>query len=555
MAKRIQYKPEVLPSLFRGIKKLAHAVKVTLGPQGRNVVVSKEFGYPISTKDGAMVAKEVSLKDPFEDMGAQLIREAANKTASLAGDGSTTSIVLAESLFSEGMKRVVAGANPTALKRGMDKSLQALLTALSQMAKKISSPEELKQIATISVNHEEELGSLIAKAMEEVGSHGIVTTKEGKGIETSLEVVKGMQLEKGYLSPYFVTDGEKMQVELQNCKILITDKKLSTAQDVVPILEKAAQASASPLLILAEEIEAEALTTLVLNKVKGRVSVCAIKAPGFGDRKKAMLQDAAILTGAKVVSEEVGLKLEEVDLSVLGAAEMVKVSQDKTILVGGKGAKGDIEARMRQIQVEIEKSSSEFDQEKLKERLASLGGGVAVIHVGAPTEQEMKEKKTRIEDAIHATQAAAQEGTVPGGGVALLRAIASLDALKLTDAEEAMGKEIVRKACFMPLTVLADNGGKAGNLVAEKVFQEKGNHGYNVRKDSYCDLSKEGILDPVFVTKSALTHAVSIAGLLLTAEVMVVDKPKKASASPRMPPGGGMPGGMGGMGGMMPGMM
>ncbi len=549
MAKLLKFEEEVLEALSIGVEQLAKAVKVTLGPKGKNVVIAKEYGYPISTKDGVTVAEEIELKNPFHNLGAQLVKEAAAKTAKVAGDGTTTAVVLTEALFKEGVKNVVAGASPTSLKKGMEKSLEVLLEALTKLAKEVKTKEEIEQIATISANNDKEVGAILAEAMEKVGKEGIISITEAKGIDTILEVVEGMQLDKGYVSPYFVTNAEKMNVHFENCRIFITDKKLSSTKDIVPILEKTMEMSSSPLLIIAEDIDSDALTTLVINKIKGGLPVCAIKAPNFGDRKKATLEDIAVLTGAEVLSEEKGMSLEDMDLSLLGQAKEIKVTQDKTVIIGGKGSKQKIQERVLQIKAELSQNTSDYEEEKLRERLASLTGGVALIHIGATTEQELKEKKARVEDALHATKAAAQEGVVPGGGVALLRAVKALDSLKL-EGEEALGKEIVRKACFAPLTALADNCGKQGNLIAEKVFSMQGSEGYNGATDTFVDLIKTGVLDPVLVTKSALTNAISIAHMLLTADAMIVEKPK-----PKEEAGAPSMGGMSGMGGMMPGMM
>lgn len=549
MAKMLQFNEDALKSILKGVKTLAKAVIVTLGPKGRNVVIGKDFGSPISTKDGVTVAKEIHLKDKFENMGAQLVKEAASKTSDVAGDGTTTAIVLAEAIYTEGVKNVIAGANPMSVKKGIEKGIAAMTDALSKLAKEIKTPAEIKQIATISANNDIDIGAIIGEAMEKVGKDGIVTIAEAKGIDTTLDVVEGMQFDKGYVSPYFITNAEKMSVELENCLIFLTDKKLSSAKDVVPLLEKVVEKGNKPLLILAEDIDGEALATLVINKVKGGLPVCAVKAPGFGDRRKAMLEDIAALTGGTLLSEDKGMRLEDVHLKLLGSAKKIKIGKEETTIVGGAGSDKAVKERVTQIKAEIASSTSDYDKEKLEERLAKLVGGVAVINVGATTEAEMKEKKARVEDALHATRAAAREGIVPGGGVALLRAVKALDKLKLK-GDEAIGVEIIRKAAFAPATWIANNCGKQGNLIAEKVFEKEGSWGYNGIKDDFSDLVQDGVIDPVLVTKSALTHAGSVSALLLTIAAMVTDKPQpKAKASPQM--GGGMGGmGMGDMGGM-----
>jgi chaperonin GroEL len=548
MAKMLQFNEEALKSILKGVKTLAKAVIVTLGPKGRNVVINKGFGAPISTKDGVTVAKEITLKDKFENMGAQLVKEASSKTSDVAGDGTTTAIVLAEAIYSFGVKNVIAGANPMSVKRGIDKAVEKMTEALDELATKISKPEEVKQIATISANNDPEIGSIIAEAMEKVGKDGTITITEAKGIDTTLDVVEGMQFDKGYLSPYFVTNAEKMSVEYDNALILITDKKLSNARDLISILEKAMETTQRPMLIIADDVEGEALATLVVNKLKGGLPLCAVKAPAFGDRRKAMLEDIAILTGGKVVTEEVGLSLEDVGLEVLGKAKKIKISKEETTIVDGAGDLKKIQERISQIRAEIENCTSDYDREKLEERLAKLVGGVAVINVGAATEAELKEKKARVEDALHATKAAVAEGIVPGGGVALLRAVKSLDKLKLS-SDEQIGVEIIREAAFTPATAIANNCGKPGNLIAEKIFEKEGAWGYNGLTDTFGDLLKEGVIDPVLVTKSALINAASIAGLLITIAAMITEKPKpRSKAAMPMEGMGGM--GMGGMGGM-----
>ncbi len=554
MSKMFQFHEEALGAMLRGIKTLARAVRVTLGPKGRNVVIKRGFGAPFSTKDGVTVAKEITLKDKFENMGVQLVKEVASKTSDVAGDGTTTAIVLAEAIFSQGVKNVSAGANPTAVKRGIDKAVAKIHEELNKLAKPIKTSEEIRQIATISANNDPEIGKIISEAMDKVGKDGIITVDEAQGIETVLDVVEGMQFDKGYVSPYFVTNPENMQCVFNNAWILITDQKINGIKELVPLLEQVMQKGQKPLLIIADDIDSEALATLVVNKLKAGLQVCAVKAPGFGDRRKAMLQDIAILTGGTLVSEEVGLSLADVGLEVLGTAKVVKVSKDDTTIVDGTGSQKEIKKRVSQIRAELEKSTSSYDKEKLEQRLAHLVGGVAVVKVGATTETEMKEKKARVEDALHATRAAAAEGVVPGGGVALLRAVRGLESLKLT-GDEAIGVNIVRLACFAPASWIAENCGKQGNLIAEKIYESKDDFGYNGLTDEFTDMIKAGVLDPVMVTKTALANAASISGLLLLTAAMVTEKPKPKSKTPA-PSMGGMGGGMGGMGGMdMGGMM
>lgn len=548
MAKILQFNEEALKSILNGVKTLAKAVKVTLGPKGRNVVIHKGFGAPLSTKDGVTVAKEIVLKDKFENMGAQLVNQVASKTSDVAGDGTTTAIVLAEAIYKAGVKNVTAGTNPMTLKHGIEHAVDVMVKALDQMATPINTSEEVKQIATISANNDPEIGSIIAEAMERVGKDGIISVSEAKGIETTVDYVEGLQFDKGYASPYFITNAENMTVDFSNAAILITDKKLSNAKEIVPILEKVFAQGSRPLLIIADEIDGEALATLVVNKIKAGMTVCAVKAPGFGDRRKAMLEDIAILTGGKVVSEELGFRLDQVGVEVLGHAKTVKVSKDETTIIDGAGNQKDIQERILQIKSEIHNAAtSKYDREKLEERLAKLVGGVAIINIGAATETELKEKKARVEDALHATRAAVAEGIVPGGGVALLRAVKSLDKLKLT-GEAAIGASIIREAAFAPATAIANNCGKQGNLIAEKIFEAQGAFGYNGLTDEFTDLLKAGVIDPVLVTKSALINAASIAGLLLTTAAMITDKPQPKSKMA----GAGMDGmgGMGGMGGM-----
>jgi chaperonin GroEL len=554
MSKLFKFHDDALKSIQKGIQKLAKAVKVTLGPKGRNVVIKKSFGAPLSTKDGVTVAKEVSHKDKFENMGASLVKEVASKTSDVAGDGTTTAIVLAEALFSLGVKNVMAGANPMEVKRGMDKAGAIIVTELEKLAKPIQNHEEVMQIATISANNDPEIGGIIADAMEKVGKDGIISVDEAKGIETGLDVVEGMQFDKGYLSPYFVTNPENMSVEFDNARVLLVDKKLSTAKELIPILEKSMESGSHPLLIIAEDIDSEALATLVVNKLKAGLPVCAVKAPAFGDRKKAILEDIACVTGATVVSEEIGLNLEDVGLEVLGQAKTIKIKKDETVIVDGLGQIDRLQARVAQLRSDMKNSTSDYDKEKLEERLAKLVGGVAVIRVGAATESEMKEKKARVEDALHATRAAAQKGVVPGGGVALLKVVDALDRFTF-EGEEKVGVECVKQALFAPATSIANNCGRQGNLIAQKIYEEKENlnWGYNGLKDEFMDLVKEGgVLDPVLVTMSALMHAISVSGLLLTTAAMITDKPEPKSDATPAGGMGGMPG-MGGMGGM-PGM-
>lgn len=551
MAKMLQFNEEALKSILKGVKTLAKAVIVTLGPKGRNVVINKGFGAPLSTKDGVTVAKEITLKDKFENIGAQLVKEASSKTSDVAGDGTTTAIVLAEAIYSCGVKNVIAGANPMSVKRGIDKAVDKMTEALDQLATKISKPEEVKQIATISSNNDLGIGIIIAEAMEKVGKDGTITIMEAKGIDTTLDIVEGMQFDKGYLSPYFVTNADKMTVEYDNALILITDKKLSNARDLVPVLEKVMEKTQRPLLIIADDVDGEALATLVVNKLKGGLPLCAVKAPAFGDRRKAMLEDIAILTDGTVVTEEVGMNLDDIGLEVLGKAKKIKISKEETTIVDGAGDPKKIQARIGQIRAEIANCTSDYDREKLEERLAKLVGGVAVINVGAATEAELKEKKARVEDALHATRAAVAEGIVSGGGVALLRAVKSLDKLQLAN-DEQIGVDIIREAVYAPATAIANNCGKPGNLIAEKIFEKEGSWGYNGLTDTFGDLLQEGVIDPVRVTKSALINAASVAGLLITIAAMITEKPKpKSKVSMPMEGMGGMGGmGMGGMGGM-----
>jgi len=552
MAKIFQFNEEALKSVAKGLKTLAKAVKVTLGPKGRNVVIKKSFGLPTSTKDGVTVAKEIGLKDKFENMSAQLVKEIASKTSDVAGDGTTTAIVLAEAIYINGMKIVTAGANPMSVKHGIEKAVEAVCNELNNLAKPVKTQEEVKQIACISANNDPEIGAIIAEAMEKVGKDGIITVAEAKGMDTTLEVVEGLQFDKGYLSPYFITNPESMTAELEGAMILITDKKLSSAKDVIPILEKVMGGGAKPFLIIAEDVDSEALATLVVNKLKGGMQIAAVKAPGFGDKRKSMLQDIAILTGGTVITEETGMRLEDIELTSLGRAKTIKITKEETTIIDGMGNQKAIEERVNQCKAEISNCTSDYEREQLEQRLAKLVGGVAIVRVGAATETELKEKKARVEDALHATRAAVSEGIVPGGGVALLRAVKALDKLKLSH-DEALGAEIIRKAAFAPATSIAANCGKEGSLIAEKIFEGKDAYGYNGLTDEFCDMLKSGVVDPVLVTKSALRNAASISGLLLTTACMITDKPKpkEKNAMPAMPGMGGMGGmGMGGMGGM-----
>jgi chaperonin GroEL len=542
-AKQLQFDESARHALLRGIEKLAKAVKATLGPSGRNVILDKKFGSPTITKDGVTVAKEIELEDPYENMGAQLVREVASKTSDIAGDGTTTATVLAESIYKEGLRNVTAGANPTSLQRGIMKAVDAIVEELKKISKKVSDRTEIAQVATVSANWDKTIGEIIADAMDKVGKDGTITVEEAKSIETTLEVVEGMQFDKGYLSPYFVTNAEAMEAVLENPYILIYEKKISSLKDMLPLLEKVAKAG-RPLLIISEDVEGEALATLVVNKLRGTLQVAAVKAPGFGDRRKAMLEDIAVLTGGKLISEDLGIKLENIKLEDLGRAKRVTIDKDNTTIVEGEGKPSDIQARVAQIRRQIEETTSDYDREKLQERLAKLAGGVAVINVGAATETEMKEKKARVEDALHATRAAVEEGIVPGGGVAFIRTQKALDNVKDLDGDEKVGVAIVRRAIEEPLRQLADNAGAEGALIVQEVKARKGNEGYNVATGEYVDLVKAGIVDPTKVTRTALQNAASISGLLLTTEAVVTELPEKEKG-PSMPPGG-----MGGMGGM-----
>jgi chaperonin GroEL len=539
-AKELLFNTDARAKLKKGVDHLAEAVKVTLGPKGRNVVIDKKFGSPTVTKDGVTVAKEVELADPIENMGAQMVKEVATKTSDLAGDGTTTATVLAQAVYREGLKNVTAGANPMELKRGIERAVEAVVEHLKSISTPSAGKKEIAQVGTISANNDKEIGNLIADAMEKVGKDGVITVEEARGLETTLETVDGMQFDRGYLSPYFVTDPEKMEAVSEDPYILIHDKKISAMKELLPILEKVAQ-TGKPLLLIAEDVEGEALATLVVNKLRGTLKVCAVKAPGFGDRRKEMLRDIAVLTAGQVISEEVGFKLENATLNDLGRAKRVVVDKDNTTIVDGKGKESDIQGRINEIKAAVEKSTSDYDKEKLQERLAKLSGGVAVINVGAATETEMKEKKARVEDALHATRAAVEEGIVAGGGVALLRAQTALERIKGTE-DEKIGVEIVRRALEEPIRMIAQNAGAEGSIVVEKVRESKEkNFGYNAQTDAYEDLVKAGVIDPTKVTRTALQNAASIAGLLLTTECVVVEK-KEEKPAPAAPPGG-----MGGM--------
>ena len=539
-AKQLLFDEAARHALLRGVEKLSKAVKATLGPAGRNVVLDKKFGSPTITKDGVTVAKEIELEDPYENIGAQLVREVASKTSDIAGDGTTTATVLAESIYREGLKNVTAGANPTELKRGIDRAVEAIVEELAAISKKVKDKDDIRQVATVSANWDKTIGEIIADALDKVGKDGTVTVEEAKSIETSLEVVEGMQFDKGYLSPYFVTNQEDQEASLENAYILIHEKKISSLKDMLPLLEKVAK-SGKPLLVIAEEVEGEALATLVVNKLRGTLQVCAVKAPGFGDRRKSMLEDIAILTGGKMLSEDLGIKLENVTLEDLGRVKRVVVDKENTTLIEGVGKSSDIQGRVSQIKKQIEETTSDYDKEKLQERLAKLAGGVAVINVGAATETEMKEKKARVEDALHATRAAVEEGIVPGGGVALIRGQKAIEGLKLK-GDQAIGAEIIRRAVEQPLRTLADNAGVEGSIVVQEVKSRKGAEGYNVATGEYVDLLKAGVVDPTKVTRSALQNAASIAGLLLTTEAVVTELPEKEKAA--APAGGGHGGGM-----------
>src|SRR5471032_3105639 len=546
-AKQLIFDEAARQKILRGVELLSKAVKVSLGPKGRNVVIDKKFGSPTITKDGVTVAKEVELECPYENMGAQMVREVASKTSDTAGDGTTTATVLAEAIYREGLKFVTSGANPIGIQRGINKAVEAAVGQLDKITKKVKDKDEIRQVAAVSANWDFEIADKIAEAMDKVGKDGTITVEEAKSIETTLEVVEGMQFDKGYLSPYFVTNAETMEVKLEDAYILNYEKKISSLKDLLPLLEKAAR-SGKPLLIITEEVEGEALATLVVNKLRGTINVCAVKAPGFGDRRKSMCEDIAILTGGKFISEDLGVKLESVGLEDLGRAKSIVVDKENTTIVEGAGKSSEIQGRVNQIRRQIEETTSDYDREKLQERLAKLAGGVAVINVGAATESEMKEKKARVEDALHATRAAVEEGIVPGGGVALIRCIAAIETVKGSDDDEKIGVDIIKRAVEGPLRALAANAGVEGSLIVQEVKKRKGNEGYNVATGEYEDLVKAGVVDPKKVTRSALQNAASIAGLLLTTECLITDAPEKEKA----PAGGGGHGGggMGDMGGM-----
>ena len=545
MAKQIFFDTESRENLKKGVDTLANAVKVTLGPKGRNVILDKKFGAPSVTKDGVTVAKEIELKEPIENMGAQLVKEVASKTADDAGDGTTTATVLAQSIFANGIKNVAAGANPMDLKRGVDKAVVCVVENLKSQSKVIKDASEISQVATVSANNDTEIGSMIANAMEKVGKDGVITVEEAKGTGTEVKTVEGMQFDRGYLSPYFVTNSEKMEAELEDPYILIYDKKISAMKELLPILESVSQ-SGKPLMIIAEDIEGEALATIVVNKIRGSLKVAAVKAPGFGDRRKSMLEDIAILTGGTVISEERGYKLESATIDYLGNAEKINIDKDNTTIVSGNGKKADINARVNQIKQQIENTTSEYDKEKLQERLAKLSGGVAILYVGAATEVEMKEKKDRVDDALHATRAAVQEGIVAGGGIAFIRSLNSLDKLKLDNEDQNTGVAIIKSALESPIRTIVENSGEEGSVIIQKVKEGKGDYGYNASTGKYESMFNAGIIDPTKVTRLSLENAASISSLLITTECVVVDEPEKEGpAMPPMPPGGG------GMGGMM----
>lgn len=542
MAKQLSFSEEARRAILRGVEQLSRAVKVTLGPKGRNVVLDKKYGSPTVTKDGVTVAKEIELKDPYENMGAQMVKEVAEKTSDNAGDGTTTATILAEAIFREGLKNVTAGANPMALRRGIDKAVDAVVSELKKLSKPVRDKKEISQVATIAANNDLVIGNQIAEAMDKVGKDGVITVEEAKSIETTMDVVEGMQFDQGYLSPYFVTDAERMETVLERPYILIYEKKISSMRDMIPLLEQIAKTS-RPLLIISEETEGEALATLVVNKIRGTLSACAVKAPGYGDRRKAMLDDIAVLTGGKAITEDLGIKLEKVNLDDLGQAKRVTVDKENTTIVEGAGKQATINGRISQIKKQIEESDSDYDKEKLQERLAKLSGGVAVINVGAATETEMKEKKARVEDALHATRAAVEEGIVPGGGVALLRCKKALEGLKF-EGDENIGVSIIRRALEEPIRQISQNAGQEGSVIVQKALTEQINVGYNAETDKFEDMIKAGIIDPAKVTRTALQNAASIAGLMITTEALVSDIPED-DKTPAMP-GGMPPGGMGG---------
>jgi len=546
-AKQILYSTDARSAIMRGVDQLAEAVKATLGPKGRNVVIDKKFGSPVSTKDGVTVAKEIELRDPFENMGAQMLREVASKTSDVAGDGTTTATVLAQAIFREGVKNVTAGGNPMDLKRGIDRAVEIVVEEVKKLSRPTKDKKEIAQVGTISANNDPTIGDLIAEAMEKVGKDGVITVEEAKSMDTSLDIVEGMQFDRGYLSPYFVTDAERMEVNLQDAYILLNEKKISNMRDLLPILEQIAKMS-RPLVVISEDVEGEALATLVVNKLRGTLQCAAVKAPGFGDRRKEMLRDIAVLTGGNVISDDLGIKLENITLNDLGRAKRVTIDKDNTTIVEGAGEAAEIEGRVKQIRAQIEETTSDYDREKLQERLAKLVGGVAVINVGAATETEMKEKKARVEDALNATRAAVEEGVVPGGGVAYLRSVPALEKLEAElEGDQRIGVRIVKRALEEPLRYIAANAGSEGSIVVQRVREMKTNEGYDASSDTYGDMLEKGIIDPTKVTRSALQNAASISGLLMTTEALVTELPEKEA--PAMPPGGGM-GGMGGMEGM-----
>ena len=542
-AKQLIFDEAARQSLLKGVSKLSKAVTATLGPKGRNVVLDKKFGSPTITKDGVTVAKEIELEDPYENMGAQMVREVASKTSDAAGDGTTTATLLAEAIFREGLKYVTSGANPIGIQRGINKAVEAAVDQLGKISKKVKDKEEIKQVATVSANWDTQIGEIIADAMDKVGKDGTITVEEAKSIDTTLEVVEGMQFDKGYLSPYFVTNAETMEAKLEEAYVLNYEKKISSLKDLLPILEKVAKLG-KPLLIIAEEVEGEALATLVVNKLRGTLNVCAVKAPGFGDRRKSMLEDIAVLTGGKCITEDLGIKLESIGLEDLGRAKSIVIDKENTTIVEGYGKSSEIQGRVNQIRRQIEETTSDYDREKLQERLAKLAGGVAVINVGAATETEMKEKKARVEDALHATRAAVEEGIVPGGGVALIRCLSAIEAVKGINDDERIGVDIIKRAVEYPTKLLAMNGGYEGSVVVQEVKKRKGNEGFNAATGEYEDLVKAGVVDPKKVTRTALQNAASIAGLLLTTECLITEVPEKEKSAP-MP--GGHGGGMGGM--------
>ena len=548
MAKQLMFDQEARSSIMRGVNILTDAVKATLGPKGRNVIIDKKFGAPTITKDGVTVAKEIELKENYENMGAQLVREVASKTSDVAGDGTTTATVLAQAIYREGLKNITAGANPMDVKRGIEKAVEAVVENLKKISKPVQDKKEISQVGSISANNDPTIGDLIAEAVDKVGKDGVITVEEAKGMSTSLDVVEGMQFDRGYISPYFVTNAEKMEAVMDEAYILLSEKKISSMKDLLPILEQTAKMDRA-LLIIAEDVEGEALATLVVNRLRGTIKICAVKAPGFGDRRKAMLEDIAILTGGQVISEDLGLKLENVKIDDLGRAKKISVDKDNTTIVEGAGNADQIQGRVKQIKAQIEETTSDYDKEKLQERLAKIVGGVAVINVGAATEIEMKEKKARVEDALHATRAAMEEGIVPGGGVAFLRTIPVLDKLKL-EGDEAVGVSIVKKALEEPIRQIVNNSGLESSVIVEKVrATDKPNFGFDAQKEDYVDMLQAGIIDPTKVTRSALQNASSVSSLMLTTEVMITDLPEEKPEGGGMP-GGGMPPGMGGMGGM-----